>query len=116
MCILGEIVMSEMSLEELPGVGPATAEKLKEAGFNTIEAVAVASPSELATTADIGESTAAKIINAEEKMLISKLTRSAPVASVEVAKKHITKTLEHNPNLHEQYINQSIDSLDRLNF
>ena len=64
MCILGEIVMSEMSLEELPGVGPATAEKLKEAGFNTIEAVAVASPSELATTAEIGESTAAKIINA----------------------------------------------------
>jgi DNA repair protein RadA len=60
----GESVMSEMSLEELPGVGPATAEKLKEAGFNTIEAVAVASPSELATTAEIGESTAAKIINA----------------------------------------------------
>ncbi len=56
--------MSEIALEELPGVGPATAEKLKEAGFNTIEAVAVASPSELATTAEIGESTAAKIINA----------------------------------------------------
>ena len=56
--------MSEMSLEELPGVGPATAEKLKEAGFNTIEAVAVASPAELANTAEIGEATAAKIINA----------------------------------------------------
>ena len=61
---LGGSGMTEMSLEELPGVGPATAEKLKEAGFNTIEAVAVASPSELATTAEIGESTAAKIINA----------------------------------------------------
>lgn len=56
--------MSEILLEELPGVGPATAEKLKEAGFNTIEAVAVASPAELANTAEIGESTAAKIINA----------------------------------------------------
>ncbi|MDD4749217.1 MAG: DNA repair and recombination protein RadA [Methanosarcinaceae archaeon] len=56
--------MSEIALEELPGVGPATAEKLKEAGFNTIEAVAVASPSELANTAEIGEATAAKIINA----------------------------------------------------
>ncbi len=55
--------MSEILLEELPGVGPATAEKLKEAGFNTIEAVAVASPAELANTAEIGESTAAKIIN-----------------------------------------------------
>ncbi len=56
--------MSEILLEELPGIGPATAEKLKEAGFNTIEAVAVASPAELANTAEIGESTAAKIINA----------------------------------------------------
>ncbi|MGP8319234.1 MAG: DNA repair and recombination protein RadA [Methanosarcinaceae archaeon] len=56
--------MSEILLEELPGVGPATAEKLKEAGFNTIEAVAVASPAELANTAEIGESTASKIINA----------------------------------------------------
>ena len=56
--------MSEILLEDLPGVGPATAEKLKEAGFNTIEAVAVASPAELANTAEIGESTAAKIINA----------------------------------------------------
>ncbi|MDD4249759.1 MAG: DNA repair and recombination protein RadA, partial [Methanosarcina sp.] len=56
--------MSEIALEDLPGVGPATAEKLKEAGFNTIEAVAVASPAELANTAEIGESTAAKIINA----------------------------------------------------
>ncbi|MDO9517554.1 MAG: DNA repair and recombination protein RadA [Methanosarcinaceae archaeon] len=56
--------MTEILLEDLPGVGPATAEKLKDAGFNTIEAVAVASPAELANTAEIGESTAAKIINA----------------------------------------------------
>ncbi|MBE0524061.1 MAG: DNA repair and recombination protein RadA [Methanosarcinales archaeon] len=51
-------------LEDLPGVGPATAEKLKEAGFNSIEAIAVASPADLAATAEVGESTAAKIINA----------------------------------------------------
>jgi DNA repair protein RadA len=49
-------------LEDLPGVGPATAEKLREAGFNSIEAVAVASPGELVSAADVGESTAAKII------------------------------------------------------
>ncbi|MDL2261464.1 DNA repair and recombination protein RadA [Methanimicrococcus sp. OttesenSCG-928-J09] len=56
--------MAELLLEDLPGVGPATAEKLKDAGFTTIEAVAVASPAELGATAEIGESTAAKIINA----------------------------------------------------
>ena len=53
-----------MDLEELPGVGPAIAEKLREAGLNSLEAIAVASPAELVATAEIGESTAAKIINA----------------------------------------------------
>jgi DNA repair protein RadA len=51
-------------LEDLPGVGPATAEKLREAGFNSIEAIAVASPGELGSFADVGEATASKIIAA----------------------------------------------------
>jgi len=57
----------KIALEDLPGVGPATAEKLKEAGFTTIEAIAVASPSELVAAAEIGESTAAKIINSSRQ-------------------------------------------------
>ncbi|MCK4652657.1 MAG: DNA repair and recombination protein RadA, partial [Methanosarcinales archaeon] len=58
---------NEISIEELPGIGPATAEKLKDAGFSSIEAIAVASPSELANTAEIGESTAFKIIAAARR-------------------------------------------------
>ncbi|MDI6859262.1 MAG: DNA repair and recombination protein RadA [Methanocellales archaeon] len=54
----------KISLGDLPGVGPTTAEKLREAGFSSIESIAVASPAELASTADVGEATAAKIINA----------------------------------------------------
>jgi DNA repair protein RadA len=57
-------MVERKSLEDLPGVGPATAEKLKEAGFGSIEAIAVSSSSELASIAEIGESTAQKIINA----------------------------------------------------
>ena len=53
-----------MELEDLPGVGPAIAEKLREAGLNSLEAIAVASPAELVATVEIGEATAAKIINA----------------------------------------------------
>lgn len=53
-----------MDLEELPGVGPAIAEKLREGGYNSLEAIAVASPAELVAAAEIGEATAAKIINA----------------------------------------------------
>jgi len=53
-----------VDLEDLPGVGPAIAEKLRDAGLNTLESVAVASPAELVATAEIGEAIAAKIINA----------------------------------------------------
>ncbi len=51
-------------LEDLPGVGPATAEKLREAGFNSVETIAVASPGELVAAAEVGEATASKIIAA----------------------------------------------------
>src|SRR3970282_167154 len=62
-CTGGNMV-ERKGLEDLPGVGPATAEKLKKAGFVSIEAIAVSSSSELASIAEIGESTAQKIINA----------------------------------------------------
>ena len=51
-------------LEHLPGVGPATADKLRDNGFESFQSIAVASPGELSNTADIGESTAADVINA----------------------------------------------------
>ena len=52
----------------LPGVGPATAEKLKESGYTDIMSIAVASPKELSEAAEIGEPTAAKIIQKARKM------------------------------------------------
>jgi len=54
-------------LEDLPGVGPATAEKLEENGFDSYQGIAVASPGELSNTADVGESSAADIIQAARK-------------------------------------------------
>ena len=52
----------QIEIEDLPGVGPATAEKLREAGYADLMSIAVASPSELSDAAEIGDSTAAKII------------------------------------------------------
>jgi len=59
--------MAEVNLEDLPGVGPATAEKLRDAGYTDLMALAVESPKTLAEVCDIGESTAIKIIAAAKK-------------------------------------------------
>src|SRR5437899_1741838 len=48
-------------VEDLPGVGPSTADKLKELGFHTVESLATATIREL-VPAGIGEKQAAKII------------------------------------------------------
>lgn len=60
------------------------------------------------------ETNAKKVIEAEEKLLIAKLTKSTSQASVEAAKTHVQKVLEETPTLHEKYINDSIDELDKL--
>lgn len=57
-----------MTVEDLPGVGPATADKLKEAGYEDLMAIAVASPGDIAEKCDIGEGVAQKIINAARKL------------------------------------------------
>jgi len=55
---------ASQDLEELPGVGPATADKLQENGYDSYQSIAVASPGELSNKADVGESSASDIINA----------------------------------------------------
>lgn len=56
--------MGEIELEDLPGVGEKTAEKLKEEGYKDLMSIAAASAGEIASKTSIGESTAQKIINA----------------------------------------------------
>jgi DNA repair protein RadA len=57
----------ENGIEKLPGVGPATAEKLRDAGYTTMMAIAVESPKSLAELCDIGEAVAIKVIAAAKK-------------------------------------------------
>ena len=58
----------ELTVEDLPGVGPATAEKLREAGFNELLAIAVMTPRSLADAAELGEAVLAKIITSAKKL------------------------------------------------
>ncbi|HDN82985.1 MAG TPA: DNA repair and recombination protein RadA, partial [Candidatus Altiarchaeales archaeon] len=57
-----------MEIEELPGVGQKIAEKLKEAGYYTLESIATATVSELVEVG-LGEASAIKIINAARENL-----------------------------------------------
>ncbi|MFA7708860.1 MAG: DNA repair and recombination protein RadA [archaeon] len=58
-----------MSITDLPGIGPASAEKLLAGGYDSLEAIAVASPSELVAVAGIGEGTAIRAIKAARDSL-----------------------------------------------
>lgn len=62
-----EVDPNQVPFEELPGVGQATAEKLREAGYGDLMELAVASPDDVATAADIGEGAAQKIIQEARK-------------------------------------------------
>jgi len=52
----------EIPVTNLPGVGPATSHKLKEAGLTTIRSIALSSVNELVNDADLGAKTAQKLI------------------------------------------------------
>jgi DNA repair protein RadA len=58
-----------LELEEIPGVGEKIAEKLKSIGYTDPMIIAVTSPSELASIAEIGEGQASKIIKSVKDML-----------------------------------------------
>ncbi len=59
-----KVATSVKAVEELPGVGPATAEKLREAGFSDLMSLAVATPDMVAEATEIGANVAQKIIAA----------------------------------------------------
>ncbi len=56
-------------LNDLPGVGPKTVEKLEDAGYAELMSLATASSGIIAAVADVGEGTATKIINAARDAL-----------------------------------------------
>ena len=54
----------EMKVEDLPGIGASSAEKLKLGGFDNLMSIAVATPGEIVNTAGVTEATARKAIKA----------------------------------------------------
>ncbi len=73
-------------VEDLPGIGPQAAEKLINAGYKTLESIAVASPLELIEIAGLGEGTATKAINAAREALEMGFESAAEIAE---KRKHV---------------------------
>ncbi len=61
--------LSDVAVNQIPGIGPAVAEKLMASGYLTLAAVAHASPIELAEHCEIGEQTAKKLIAASRSQI-----------------------------------------------
>lgn len=59
----------DYSIEDLPGVGAATAEKLQGVGYDDLMSIAVASPGELVDASGVTEAAARKMISAARDML-----------------------------------------------
>lgn len=59
----------ELTIEDLPGIGPKGAQKLREAGYVELMSIAAASAGEVAAACEIGEATAEKIIQGARQVL-----------------------------------------------
>ncbi len=55
------------SIEDLPGIGPTTAEKLKASGFDSLDSIAVAVPSDLADATGMSLEAAKKAVEAAKQ-------------------------------------------------
>jgi DNA repair protein RadA len=69
------------TLEDLPGIGPATVAKLKEIGFKTVESLGTAAVAEL-VAAGIGEPMAEKVIEAARKSMAITFVRGDELVEI----------------------------------
>ncbi len=76
-------------LEDLPSVGPATAQKLRELGFNTVESVATAAIKEL-EPAGISEKKALDVIRAARSTLALTFMRADELMKIRQTVKRLT--------------------------
>ncbi len=61
--------IDELTLEDLPGIGPKGAQKLREAGYNELISVAAASAGEISAACEISTMTAEKIVQAARSQM-----------------------------------------------
>lgn len=103
---------AQKSIENLPSV----LEEIVQDAQKSAEVISNKIQEETAQQIDAINNNADKTITAEEKFIISNLIKEASLKSVEHAEKQIKFELLKDVSLHEKYIKESIDELDRLKF
>lgn len=113
---LGQAVLDFKKAEDEVKNVPQDVKKMISDAENTAEILSKKILEDANKQVQTIEKNAQKLVEAEEKKLSAQILQKTSKASVEIAKDHIKNVLNNNPNLHEKYINESIDALDRLNF
>jgi len=72
----------DMEIEDLPYITPTIAKKLKEAGYKTVESIAIASPSEIKAVTGLTETVALFIVRSARKIAIWKNDKTETKARV----------------------------------
>ena len=78
------------NLTDLPGVGPSTSSKLMNAGYTTLEAIAVATPQELSAVTGIPLTAAQRIIRAAREALDIRFKTALEVKKERLSTRKIT--------------------------
>jgi DNA repair protein RadA len=87
-------VAEVLDLRDITSVGPATARKLKEAGYTTVESIAVTPVRELVDQTGLGKETAFKICNLARSMLKIEFLTAAELYDKEKTKRRLTTGTE----------------------
>ncbi len=70
---IGDVLVEQRSvaeiLQNLPGVGPATAKRLEESGYVTLESIAISSVAEIVAVTDLGDAQVRSLIEAARDAL-----------------------------------------------
>ena len=77
-------------IEDLPGVGPTTAEKLRDSGYSTLEKIATSSPHELSELSGMSVDNAKKAVEAARQATTLEYTSASDVYSARKALGRIT--------------------------